>query len=174
MKYTIGIDLGGTNIVAGLADEQYRLLDKAAVKTQPEKGFDYITDNMARLVDTLLQRAKLTPADVGSIGIGSPGTPDIETGSIIFSNNLNWHDVPLAAAVRQKTGIRTWVANDADCAALGEFVAGAAAENTSMALITIGTGVGLSLIHIWPAPAVCRGGCRAGSPGSAPALFRRC
>lgn len=146
MKYTIGIDLGGTNIVAGLVDEQYHLLDKAAVKTQPEKGFDFITDNMARLVATLLQRAKLAPADVSSIGIGSPGTPDKETGDIVFSNNLNWHNVPLASSVQGKTGIRTVVANDADCAALGEFVAGAGAEDASMALITIGTGVGSGIV----------------------------
>jgi len=146
MKYTIGIDLGGTNIVVGLVDEQYHILDKAAVKTEADKGFEYITDNMKKLVATLLERAGLTAADISSIGIGSPGTADKSTGAIIFSNNLHWHNAPLAATVQAKTGIRTLVGNDADCAALGEFVAGAGAKDSSMALITIGTGVGSGLV----------------------------
>lgn len=146
MNYTIGIDLGGTNVVAGLVDEEYRLLDKAAVKTQAQLGFDYITDNMAKLTATLLERAGLAKEQVSSIGIGSPGAMDRTTGTLIFSGNLDWHNVPLGPAVEKKTGIRTLIANDADCAALGEFVAGAAAEDESMALITIGTGVGSGIV----------------------------
>ena len=146
MKYTIGIDLGGTNIVAGLVDEEYHLLDKAAVKTQAEKGFEHITDNMAKLTATLLERAGLEKAQVSSIGIGSPGAMDKASGTLIFAGNLDWHNVPLGPTVAAKTGIRTLIANDADCAALGEFVAGAAAEDESMALITIGTGVGSGIV----------------------------
>ena len=89
MNYTIGIDLGGTNVVAGLVDEEYRLLDKAAVKTQAQLGFDYITDNMAKLTATLLERAGLAKEQVSSIGIGSPGAMDRTTGTLIFAGNLD-------------------------------------------------------------------------------------
>lgn len=146
MNYTIGIDLGGTNVVAGLVDENYQLLDKAAVKTRAEMGFDYITDNMAKLTATLLERAGLKKEQISSIGIGSPGAMDRSTGTLIFAGNLDWHNVPLGPAVEEKTGIRTLIGNDADCAALGEFVAGAGAEDESMALITIGTGVGSGIV----------------------------
>ncbi len=146
MKYTIGIDLGGTNIVAGLVNEKGEVTEKAAAKTQAEKGFAFVTETMAQLVKELLTRAKLTPADVSSIGIGSPGTADKSTGNIIFSNNLDWHDVPLVATIKEKTGINTYVANDADCAALGEFVVGAGEKYNSMVMITIGTGVGSGVV----------------------------
>lgn len=147
MKYTIGIDLGGTNVAVGLLDGQYRLLDKTSAKTQAEKGFEFITDTMARLVGELLARAGLSAGQVSSIGIGSPGSADRRNGVLIFSGNLAWNNVPLTATVQAKTGIRTFLANDADCAALGEFVAGAGAqEDESMALITIGTGVGSGLV----------------------------
>lgn len=146
MKYTIGIDLGGTNIVAGLVNEKGEIKEKIAAKTQPEKGFDFVTDTMAQLVKELLTRTKLTPAEVSSIGIGSPGTSDKAAGTIIFSNNLGWHDVPLVATIKEKTGIDTYVANDADCAALGEFAVGAGEKYNSMVMITIGTGVGSGVV----------------------------
>lgn len=146
MKYTIGIDLGGTNIVAGLVNEKGEIEEKIAAKTQPEKGFGFVTDTMARLVKELFTRAALTPAEVSSIGIGSPGTSDKSAGTIVFSNNLNWHDAPLVATMKEKTGIDTYIANDADCAALGEFAVGAGEKYNSMVMITIGTGVGSGVV----------------------------
>ena len=146
MKYTIGIDLGGTNIVAGLVSETGEILEKVAAKTQSEKGFAFVTEAMAQLVKELLARAALSAGQISSIGIGSPGTADKSNGNIIFSNNLGWRDVPLVATIKEKTGIDTYVANDADCAALGEFAVGAGEKYNSMVMITIGTGVGSGVV----------------------------
>ncbi|MEG1932842.1 MAG: ROK family protein, partial [Pygmaiobacter sp.] len=147
MNYTIGVDLGGTNIAAGLVDENYTLIGKLSAKTESEKGFDSVAGRMAELCGALLQNANIKREEVKSLGIGSPGTSDRDTGEIIFANNLHWSHVPLAASIRAQTGIATVVVgNDADCAALGEFVAGAGAEFSSLAMITIGTGVGSGII----------------------------
>lgn len=147
MKYTIGVDLGGTNIAAGVVDEQYHLLAKGSVKTESERGFEAVATSMAKLCLKLVADAGLSVEDIDSIGIGSPGTSNKENGDIIFSNNLHWNNVPLARTIRKATGVESVVVgNDADCAALGEFVAGAGEEFSSLAMITIGTGVGSGII----------------------------
>lgn len=147
MKYRIGVDLGGTNIAAGLLDESYRIVAKGSVKTESEQGFEHVTDRMAALCLDLIRQADLTPAEITSIGIGSPGCSDKRTGHIVFAGNLHWSNVPLTGTVAQKTGVgRVLLGNDADCAALGEFVMGAGEEFSSLAMITIGTGVGGGII----------------------------
>ena len=147
MKYRIGIDLGGTNIAAGLLDEEYRFLAKDSVKTESEKGFDHVTDNMAKLCLKLIRQAGVDKADVTCIGIGSPGNSNPKTGVIVFAGNLGWHDVPLTETVAKKTGIdKVYLGNDADCAALGEFVMGAGRGYASLGMLTIGTGVGGGIV----------------------------
>lgn len=147
MKYTIGVDLGGTNIAAGVLDENYVILAKGSVKTEVPKGFEAIADSMAALCLRLVKEAGLTPEQISSIGVGSPGTSDKETGDIVFAGNLHWDNVPLGRSLAKKTGIaKVYVGNDADCAALGEFVVGAGKEFSSLVMITIGTGVGGGVI----------------------------
>lgn len=147
MKYRIGIDLGGTNIAVGLVDEAYRFLAKESVKTEAWQGFDHVTDNMAKLCKKLMDGTGLCPAQIDCIGVGSPGAADKRTGEIVFAGNLNWFHVPLTDTLARKTGIgRVFLGNDADCAALGEFVMGAGRDFDSLGMITIGTGVGGGIV----------------------------
>lgn len=142
MRYTVGIDLGGTNIAAGLVDEHYTIVEKASVKTRAPRPAAEIVADMAALVQTLCARAGVT-AD--AVGIGSPGI--VSGGVVRFANNLRFTDVPLADMMREATGLPVSVGNDANAAALGEFAAGAGRGADSLVAVTLGTGVGGGIIE---------------------------
>lgn len=140
MKYYAGIDLGGTNIAGAIIDENNKFICHKSIKTLSERGFDAIVNDIANLVNSMILDSGID--EVESIGIGSPGA--VKDGKILFSGNLKWKDAPLSDKVKELTGKQTYVANDANCAALGEYIANK--NDKSMALITIGTGVGFGFI----------------------------
>lgn len=142
----IGIDLGGTNIAAGLVDDNMNILCQMSLPTRSERPYQEIIKDMALLVEGLVNMGNISMEDVESVGIGSPGTPEKETGNILFSNNLGWHDVPLLKELSQYVPVPLKVDNDANCAALGEFLAGAAKGCRSAVMITLGTGVGGGIV----------------------------
>lgn len=142
----IGIDLGGTNIAAGLVDDNMNILCQMSLPTCSERPYQEIIKDMALLVEGLVNMGNISMEDVESVGIGSPGTPEKETGNILFSNNLGWHDVPLLKELSQYVPVPLKVDNDANCAALGEFLAGAAKGCRSAVMITLGTGVGGGIV----------------------------
>lgn len=145
MKY-LGIDLGGTNIVAGVVDEDYNIIAKAECKTNVPRPEEEICDDMAAVALKALENAGLTMNDIPWIGIGTPGTVNRDSGIVEFSNNLYFHNWELQKMMEERLHIRVILENDANAAAYGEFVAGAA-QGSSMALaITLGTGVGSGII----------------------------
>lgn len=146
MKYYVGIDLGGTNIVAGLVDENYNILGKVSRKTNRPRPAKAIADDMAACALDVIKQQGLTPEQVEWIGIGTPGIANSETGIIEYSNNLDFHDVPMVQWISEATGRPAFVENDANAAAYGEFVAGAAKGAQNAVCITLGTGVGGGVI----------------------------
>ena len=146
MKYRVGIDLGGTNIAAGLVDENMNILCQMSVPTLSERPYQEIVRDMAVLVRGLVNMGNISMDEVDSVGIGSPGTPEKETGNILYSNNLGWYDVPLLPELAKYIPVPLKVDNDANCAALGEFLAGAAKGCKSAVMITLGTGVGGGIV----------------------------
>lgn len=146
MGYYLGIDLGGTNIAVGLVDDDYKILKKKSAPTP--KNVDCTTLALAiRDVSlALLAEAGVDKASVVCAGIGTPGQVNAETGYVVFACNLGLRDVPLGLEVSDALGIRTFLANDADAAAFGEGVAGAAKGSRISATITLGTGVGVGVI----------------------------
>ena len=144
--YYIGIDLGGTNIAAGLVEKSGKIISKISVKTEGEKGFDSIISKMEDEVKALIKNNNLTAGDIDGIGIGSPGSIDSKNGIVIYTNNIKLENAPMASALKDKTGIPVYISNDANCAALGEAVAGAAKEYKNALLVTLGTGVGGGII----------------------------
>lgn len=143
----IGIDLGGTNIAAGLVDDSYNIVLKNSVKTPG--GADAIAGAMDGLARSLCQQAGVALTEIKSAGIGSPGSIDAKAGVVVYSNNLHFDNVPLASLLSEKLGIPVRLGNDANAAALGEFHAGAGRGTeavSSMILITLGTGVGGGII----------------------------
>lgn len=140
--YRIGIDLGGTNIAVGIVDEQNRLAGSAGTPTRAALGPEQLLDDIAQCVMNGLNFAGILPEECAGIGIGSPGSCDIQNGIVRNAHNLGWENIPVCDMLRQRLQMPAVLANDADCAALGEVVAGAAKGRSSALLITLGTGVG--------------------------------
>ena len=147
MKYYIGIDLGGTFVKAGVVDEDYNIVAKASVDSADVAGdAEKVADRMAECARQALAKANLTMDDVESIGIGTPGSVDPNTGMIIYANNLNFLNTPMRQYLEARTGKKIYLENDANVAAYGEVLAGAAKGYNDAIVITLGTGVGGGII----------------------------
>lgn len=144
--YYLGIDLGGTNIVAGVVDEKYKIIAKADCKTAVPRPESEICDSMALMAQRALKKAKLTMDDIGVVGIGVPGAVNPKTGIVEFSTNLFLHNWEIVKMMEERLGKKILIENDANAAAYGEFLAGAAKGATNAVAITLGTGVGAGII----------------------------
>jgi len=146
MKYYVGIDLGGTNIVAGVVDEEYNIIAKASTKTNCPRPEKEIADDMARMALEAVKNANLTIDQIEWIGVGTPGIANSETGIIEYSNNLGFKNTPMVKYIQETIDKPVFIENDANAAAYGEFVAGAANGAKNAVCITLGTGVGGGII----------------------------
>ena len=146
MKYYIGIDLGGTNIVAGVVDENYRIITKATTKTNCPRPEKEIAADMAKVALEAAQKACISIDDIEWIGIGTPGIANSETGIIEYSNNLGFENTPMVDYIKEYIDKPVFIENDANAAAYGEFVAGAAKGANNAVCITLGTGVGGGIV----------------------------
>ena len=148
MSYRIGVDLGGTNIAAGIVDENGRILQKRSMPTLARtRTEDEIAAAMADLCHDLLLSAGISTGDVAGIGVAAPGIVDPAAGQVIYICNLPFSRYDLAGALRRRTGIPSvHVENDANAAAWGERLFGAAKGTRHSLLVTLGTGVGVGVI----------------------------
>lgn len=145
--YSIGIDLGGTNIAAGLVNEEFKIVSKASVETRAEREADEIVKDMGALCHKLCKDNGLTVADIASVGIATPGTADPDRGVVVYANNLPFRNYPLRDKLKAEFPVENvLMANDANAAAYGEAVAGAGAGQKDFVMITLGTGVGGGII----------------------------
>ncbi len=140
----LGIDLGGTNIKAGLVAANGTVLAQAETPTLAHEGPDAIVGRMAQLGRQLLAGA---PGPVLGAGVGSPGPLDPSTGTLYFTPNMpGWNDYPLGTRLAERLGMKVVVENDANCAALAEYWLGAGRGTRTMILLTLGTGIGGGII----------------------------
>lgn len=146
MKYYIGIDLGGTNIVAGVVDENYQILTKASVKTNLPRPEQEIAADMAAVARQAAEEAGLSLDRIEWVGVGTPGIANSATGIIEYSNNLGFCNTPMVQYLEEALGRPAFIENDANAAAYGEYVAGAAKGAKHAVCITLGTGVGGGII----------------------------
>ena len=146
MKYYVGIDLGGTNIVAGVVDDNYKIVAKASTKTNCPRPEKEIADDMAKMALQAVENAGLTIEQIEWVGIGTPGIANSSTGIIEYSNNLGFKNTPMVEYIRETIDKPVFIENDANAAAYGEFVAGAAKGAKNAVCITLGTGVGGGII----------------------------
>ena len=146
MKYYIGIDLGGTNIKAGVVSEDFEIVAKASCKTNLPRPAEAICKDMAKVALDAVEKAGLTLDQIEAVGIGTPGTANSEKGVIEYSNNLGFLDFHVVDLMKTFIDKPFFVENDANAAAYGEFVAGAAKGAENAVCITLGTGVGGGII----------------------------
>ncbi len=145
-KFSIGIDIGGTNLVAGVVDREGRLVAKASLKAQGAASPEAICQALQALTEQAVQAAGLNRSDIFRIGIGVPGSVDQERGVVLFCPNLPLSHTPLRDRLRESWEIPIHLGNDAHCALLGEYYAGAAQGRRSAVVVTLGTGVGLGVM----------------------------
>lgn len=146
MAYYLGIDIGGTNIACGIVNDNCEIIARSKVKTNAPRPYEEILADIIRGAKLACDEAGISPSELDSVGIGCPGTCNQDTGAVEYSNNLGFVNVPLRPDVEKALGVKTFLGNDADAAAYGEYCAGAAKGAENAVVITLGTGVGSGII----------------------------
>jgi glucokinase len=150
-RYIVGVDLGGTNIVAGaMPVDGSREIAMQTRPTLAEGGAGSVVERIAQMIEKVMAD---TIAETGAdrsdflgVGIGSPGPLDRENGIVIITPNLGWKNFPLRDEISKRVGLDATLDNDANCATLGEFWCGAAVGGRNVVGMTLGTGIGGGLI----------------------------
>ena len=144
--YVVGVDMGGTKILAAVIDAEGEIVQQAKRATKPKKGPEEVIERITRCIREAIDSAELKPSQIRAIGIGSPGPLDPETGVIIFAPNLGWSNVPLKAKLEANLSIPTFVDNDVNVGTLGEYAFGAGRGIKNLVGIFVGTGIGGGII----------------------------
>ncbi len=144
--YSVGIDLGGTNIAAGVVDlSTYQIIGKASVPTDIPRPAESIADSIKQAALLAIAESNVTMDDIVSVGIGTPGA--VSAGGVVeFAGNLGFVKTPLGAMVEERIEKKTFVGNDANCAGLAEQIAGCGNGCHDFIIVTLGTGVGGGII----------------------------
>lgn len=138
----IGIDIGGMSVKIGLVEKQ-RIISRNVIDTDSVRQSPYVLiDRIADSVEALLQANGIDTKSCKGIGLACPGTVDAANGIVTYSNNIGWENVAILDQLQNRINIPMALANDADAAALGEVICGAAKGKSSAVLLTLGTGVG--------------------------------
>ncbi len=146
-KLSIGVDVGGTAVKAGLVEERGAVLQALEVPTEASRGVDHVLDRLADVVKKLRAAAESQTRSVVGVGIGVPGTLSRKRGIVISPPNLpGWKNVPIVDRLTAATGLPVRLDNDANNAAFGEFLCGAGRGVQDMVMLTLGTGVGGGII----------------------------
>ena len=144
--YVVGVDMGGTKILAAVINAKGEIVQQAKRATKPKKGPEEVIERITRCIREAIDSAELKPSQIRAIGIGSPGPLDPETGVIIFAPNLGWSNVPLKAKLEANLSIPTFVDNDVNVGTLGEYAFGAGRGVKNLVGIFVGTGIGGGII----------------------------
>ena len=145
-KVMIGIDLGGTGIKIGIVDSAFAIIAQTTIPTRGERPYQQLIADMGHAALTLLEENGYKTQDCLGAGVGSPGTIDGKSGTVLYSNNIRWDHVPLAAELSKYLLMPVYINNDANCAALGETIRGAAKGCKNAIFLTLGTGVGGGIV----------------------------
>lgn len=152
MPYYIGVDIGGTNIKAGIISERGDILSMAVASTHADRPQNEVFHDIVAVVEEVIADSKQPRSAILGVGIGTPGSVDSGTGVVLYNYNLGWRDFAIGPMLSLALSLPVRLENDANAAALGEVVAGSARGASSAMIITLGTGVGSGLVidgKIW-------------------------
>ena len=144
--YLVGVDLGGTKILAGVFDDRLGCLGRAKMSTKSQRGAEAVVERVARCVRDAIDECDLSPKQVRGIGIGAPGAVDPEKGQVIFAPNLVWRDLPLKKDLEKILEIPVFLENDCNIQTLGVYEKELKAKPRHMVGIFLGTGIGSGII----------------------------
>jgi len=139
MEYSVGIDIGASYIKAGLVDEKYNIEMRKQVKAP--KGYKGILEEVINLIENILTKRER----ISNIGIGVPGLID-KNGKILFCDNLDIENEDMVKDIENRIKRKVYIENDADCALIGEYLDGAAKGYDNVLMLTLGTGIGSSVL----------------------------
>ncbi|MEK7789351.1 MAG: ROK family protein [Planctomycetota bacterium] len=146
-NYVIGIDLGGTNLKAGLVDRDGKIHHRLSIRTDNNADPQTISNQIFELIVKVGAGLKHAPTNIIGIGLGSPGLVDKKGETILFSPNLPlWRNIPIKRMVSERFSVPCVLENDANAAAWGEKWVGAGKEADSLVMLTLGTGIGGGII----------------------------
>ncbi len=149
MRFVLGIDIGGTNLVVGsVAEDGSALLALGTEPTGAEAGERDVLDRLIALAQRAIAqtRREVPGAEIIGVGVGAPGPLDTKSGIVLLTPNLGWVNLPLRAIIHERLKLPASLDNDANCAVLGEWWRGAARGSRNAIGITIGTGIGGGII----------------------------
>ena len=152
MNYYIGLDIGGTNLKAGVVDELGNILSESDIPTGADRPQEVVLQDIISAITGAIAASSVSKNNILAVGVGSPGVVDSDTGTVIYNNNLGWHDFKIGELLSKALNLPVRVENDANAAALGEVIAGSAKGVSSAMIITLGTGVGSGFVineKIW-------------------------
>ncbi len=144
--YYVGVDMGGTKILAGVFNSSLECVGRFKMSTKAERGPAAVIERIARAVHDAVDECDLDLKSVKAIGAGSPGTVDTENGRVIFAGNLGWKDVSLKKELEKHLQRPVFIQNDANLCTLGVHEVELDGEPRSMVGIFIGTGIGGGLV----------------------------
>lgn len=144
--FVVGVDMGGTKILASVINEAGRIISQSKTATRADKDASKVINRIARCVRKVISQAGIESTQIRAIGMGAPGPLDPETGIVMFAPNLGWSNVPLKSELETRMGIPTFVDNDVNLCALGESAFGVGQGVKSLVGIFVGTGIGGGII----------------------------
>ncbi|MCI7099411.1 MAG: ROK family protein [Lachnospiraceae bacterium] len=153
----VGIDIGGTDTKIGLVDVNQQLLASTVIPTEAETGAEAVIKRIGEAVLALMEKEQIAMDQCIGVGVGVPGTVDRKRGTVVYSNNIRWEKVALAEQLSAYLPVPVQIANDADCAALGEAASGAARDYQDVVMLTLGTGI-VNIVNIFRPQALLLGG----------------
>lgn len=145
-QYTIGIDLGGTTMTAGLVNENYEIIGKITWATRLPRPAEDLEKALADLCRAVAKENNVDFSNVKYVGIGTPGSVNFTTGFVGYNTNFGYYDWNLGPDMEKLLGCKVYVENDANAAAFGEYIAGGAKGYKDAVVITLGTGIGSGII----------------------------
>lgn len=146
MKYYLGVDLGGTNIAAGVVDENFRIIAKDSMPTAAGRAMESIIGDVIKIAKRAAAKAEISLRQFTSLGVGMPSCVNPKTHLLVHANNLDWKNVPIYDYFKPHIDLPLFIENDANCAVLGETLAGNAKNCENVVMLTLGTGVGGGII----------------------------
>jgi len=147
-KVLVGVDLGGTSLLAVVTSTKGKILGSTKLRTRPEEGASAVLERMVEAIRDAVTQAGAKMKNVRAIGIGAPGPLNPKTGVILHAPNLGptWNDLPITTHLSERLGCPVYLGNDVDMGAVGEHVLGAGRGYRDLVAIFVGTGIGGGLI----------------------------
>lgn len=145
-SHVVGVDLGGTKILAGVFDADLTLVGKSKKSTKAKRGVEAVIDRIARCILDAVDECDLKPEDIRGVGIGAPGATDPEAGTVIYAPNLDWRDIPLKAILEKTLKVPVFIENDCNIQALGVHEKELKGVPRHLVGIFLGTGIGAGVV----------------------------